>query len=145
MAHTHRARSTSLRFSDILSGMPNQHAKEAIGAVLNPFPPVTQAIASAARARLLRIFPDAIETAEGRELGYGFDRGYNGLVFTVSLKKNGVNLGIVGGASMDDPDGLLRGTGKLHRHVEIANLALLDDDRLVRLLSSALVRRRAHR
>ena len=127
------------------AGMPNQLSDEAISAALSPFPPLTQIVASAARARLLEIFPDAIEMAEGPELGYGFDRGYKGLVFTISLKKNGVNLGVAGGASTDDPDGLLKGTGKLHRHIEILNVALLDDDRLVRLLASALARRRAAR
>jgi hypothetical protein len=123
--------------------MPNQLTQEAIAAFLDAFPPITRTIAAAARARLLETFPDAIETAEGRELGYGFDRGYKGLVFTISMKKNGVNLGIVGGASMENPDGLLQGTGKLHRHIEILDVARLEDDRLVRLLVSALDRRRA--
>jgi hypothetical protein len=125
--------------------MPNQLTTDAVGAMLAPFAPITRTIATAARARMLAAFPDAIETAEGKEFGYGFDRGYKGLVFTISLKKYGVNLGIIGGASMDDPDELLQGTGKLHRHVEILDVALLDDDRLVRLLASAVARRRANR
>jgi hypothetical protein len=46
---------------------------------------------------------NAVETAEGNELGYGFDTGYRGLVFTISLNRSGVNLGVYGGASLDDP------------------------------------------
>jgi hypothetical protein len=91
---------------------------------------------------VLEIFPDAIETAEGNELGYGFDSGYQGLVFTISLVRVGVNLGVFGGASLADPAGLLEGTGKVHRHVKIRDTSALNDD-LRELLGRALDRRRA--
>jgi hypothetical protein len=101
-----------------------------------------RALALASRNLVLEVFPDAIETAEGNDLGYGFDSGYKGLVFTISLTRAGVNLGVYGGASLEDPAGLLEGTGKVHRHVKIRDESDLDDD--VRdLLSQALYRRRA--
>jgi hypothetical protein len=100
-----------------------------------------RALALASRNLVLEVFPDAIETAEGNDLGYGFDSGYKGLVFTISLTRAGVNLGVYGGASLEDPAGLLEGTGKVHRHVKIRDESDLDGD--VRdLLSRALDRRR---
>jgi hypothetical protein len=99
-------------------------------------------LALASRDLVLEVFPDAIETAEGNELGYGFDSGYRGLVFTISLVRAGVNLGVFGGASLPDPAGLMEGTGKVHRHVKIRNRAALNDD-LRDLLSRALAIRRA--
>jgi hypothetical protein len=100
-----------------------------------------RALALASRDLVLEVFPDAIETAEGNDLGYGFDSGYKGLVFTISLTRASVNLGVYGGASLEDPAGLLEGTGKVHRHVKIRDESDLDDD--VRdLLSRALDRRR---
>jgi len=81
-------------------------------AFLTPFPDVAQSIALATRSRLLETFPDAVETAEGRNLRYGFDRSCKGLVFTVSPKKRGVNLGIVGGAWIDDSDGCCAGQAR---------------------------------
>jgi hypothetical protein len=71
-------------------------------------------LALASRDLVLEVFPNAVETAEGNELGYGFDTGYRGLVFTISLNRSGVNLGGYGGASLGDPGGLLAGTGKVH-------------------------------
>ena len=35
-----------------------------------------RALALASRDVVLDIFPDAVETAEGNDLGYGFDTGY---------------------------------------------------------------------
>jgi hypothetical protein len=99
-------------------------------------------LALATRDVVLEIFPDAEETAEGNEFGYGFDSGYKGLVFTLSLTSAGVNLGVFGGASLDDPAGLLEGTGKVHRHVKIRAESDLGDE-LHNLLTRALDRRRA--
>ena len=122
--------------------MSERLSPEAIAAFVASASPEVQMLARAVRARLLEVFPDAIETAEGRDFGYGFDRGYKGLVFTISLKKHGVNLGVFGGGALADPDGLLRGTGKLHRHVDVADPAVLDDPRLLTLLEEALAKRR---
>jgi hypothetical protein len=91
---------------------------------------------------VLKVFPDAIETAEGKELGYGLDSGYKGLVFAISIKKNGVNLGVAQGATLDDPACLLRGTGKVHRHVEILDSAVLSDPALKDLLARAVATKR---
>lgn len=101
-------------------------------------------LALATRNQVLAIFPDAIETAEGNDFGYGFDRGYKGLVFTISLTRAGVNLGVFGGASLEDPAGRLEGTGKVHRHVKIGATSDLDDE-LRDLLSRALEQRSAQR
>jgi hypothetical protein len=83
-----------------------------------------------------------VETAEGNDLGYGFDAGYKGLVFTISLVQDGVNVGVFRGASMEDPAGLLEGTGKVHRHIKIRSESDLSDD-LGDLLTRALDLRRA--
>jgi Domain of unknown function (DU1801). len=110
---------------------------------LEVFDPAAAQLAKVARALILEVFPDAIEVAEGKEIGYGFDRGYKGLVFAISLKKGGINLGIADGASMADPDDLLRGEGKRHRHVPVSDDAALERPALRQLLKAALLRRRA--
>lgn len=107
------------------------------------FDPAAAGLAKSARALILGVFPAAIETAEGKEIGYGFDRGYKGLVFAISLKKGGINLGIADGASMPDPDALLRGEGKRHRHVPVSDSAALERPGLRELLKDALARRQS--
>jgi hypothetical protein len=123
--------------------MAERLKKQELDKFLEGFDPAAAQLAKMARALILDVFPDAIEVAEGKEIGYGFDRGYKGLVFAISLKKGGINLGIADAASMADPDGLLRGEGKRHRHVPVCDGAALERPALRELLKDALLRRRA--
>jgi hypothetical protein len=104
--------------------------------------PDVAATARAVRVKLLEVFPDAIETADGGQLGLGFDRGYTGLVFTVSPQLGYVNLGVAGGASLDDPAALMEGRGRVHRHVKMRDAGHLDDADLDDLLRRAVAARR---
>jgi hypothetical protein len=115
---------------------------EQLGAFLDGRDDTARTLALATRDLVREVFSDAVETAEGNDLGYGVDTGYKGLVFTISLTRAGVNLGIFGGASLDDPAGLLEGTGKVHRHVKIRDQSDLSDE-LRELITRALDRRRA--
>jgi hypothetical protein len=105
--------------------------------------PDVAAMTRAVRVKLLEVFPDAIETAEGGELGLGFDRGYKGLVFTVSPQRGYVNIGVARGAALDDEAGLMEGRGRVHRHVKIRDAERLDDTDLDDLLHRAVAARRA--
>jgi hypothetical protein len=122
--------------------MADRLTDEQVDSALGAAGPAVSATARAVRAKLLEVFPDAIETAEGGELGLGFDRGYAGLVFTVSPQRGYVNLGVARGASLDDPAGLMEGRGRVHRHVKIRDTDQLDDVALGDLLGRALAARR---
>lgn len=61
--------------------------------------------------------------APARVIGYGHGDGYRGMICTIILSKKEVKLGIVGGASMPDPNGLLEGAGKKHRYVVLNEAA----------------------
>ena len=123
-------------------GMADRLTDEQVDEFLRAADPDVAAITRAVRAKLLEVFPDAIETAEGGELGLGFDRGYAGLVFTVSPQRGYVNLGVARGASLDDPARLMEGRGRVHRHLKIRSTAQLDDAALDDLLGRALTARR---
>jgi hypothetical protein len=56
--------------------------------------------------------------------------------------RSGRVVGVFSGASLDDPAGLLEGTGKVHRHVKIRAESDHGDE-LRNLLTRALDRRRA--
>ena len=55
---------------------------------------------------------------QGRVIGYGFGSGYADLICTIIPSQTGVKLGIVRGAELPDPQALLKGTGKRHRHLQ---------------------------
>ncbi|HET9548142.1 MAG TPA: DUF1801 domain-containing protein [Desertimonas sp.] len=114
----------------------------AVASFLARFDDRVQQLARAALGALRAVLPDGIESAEGGEIGIGDAAGYKGLVFTVSPQSTYVNVGIAGGASLDDPAGLLEGTGKVHRHLKIRRADKLDDERVQALLRQAVAARR---
>jgi hypothetical protein len=121
-------------------GSPLSEAE--VASFLERFDTDVHDLARAALASLRAVLPDAVESAEGGEIGLGFDSGYRGLVFTISPQRSYVNVGIFGGASLDDPDDLLEGTGKVHRHLKIRTADRLDDERVGALLRRAVDARR---
>ncbi|MGH8877780.1 MAG: DUF1801 domain-containing protein [Stackebrandtia sp.] len=98
-------------------------------------------LATAAYELLLELFPEAVVTVDGGDVGFGGDSGYKGLIFVLSPHREHVTLGIADGAALPDPDGILEGSGKRHRHAKLRSREDLDDSRLRLLLSAALLKR----
>jgi len=114
----------------------------AVASFLARFDDRVQQLARAALDALRALLPDGIESAEGGEIGIGDAAGYKSLVFTVSPQSTYVNVGIAGGASLDDPAGLLDGSGEVHRHLKIRRADELDDERVQAFLRQAVAARR---
>ncbi|HKW03566.1 MAG TPA: hypothetical protein VJN96_27315 [Vicinamibacterales bacterium] len=74
-------------------------------------PANVQALARAARTFTLKSLPGAEETVDDSPFvaGYRYGPGYKDLVCTLLISKSGVKLGLVGGAALPDPRGLLEG------------------------------------
>lgn len=112
---------------------------DAAATFLAAYPPAVARLALATRARVLAALPGVEETLDrpARMLAYSYGPGYAGMVCTLIPSQKGVKLGLYRGAELADPDGLLEGAGKVHRHVRI-----LADDRhrpaaIARLLAAA--------
>lgn len=93
-------------------------------------------------ALIHELYPDAVVSVDGGDIGFGSGTGYKGLVFVVSPHGTHVTLGLYGGAGLPDPAGLMEGTGKTHRHVKIRQPGDLDRDELRQLMAAALQRQR---
>ena len=87
--------------------------------LLSSYPANVQEVARGLRELILDTVPDANEMvdAPARVVGYGYGAGYKGMICTIILSKKEVKLGIVGGAALPDPNGLMEGAGKKHRYV----------------------------
>jgi hypothetical protein len=70
-------------------------------------------------------------------IGYGLGPGYKGSVCAIIPSKKGVKLGIMKGAELPDPDGLLEGSGKVHRYVVIRSVQDFQNPALRALLNQA--------
>lgn len=87
---------------------------------------------------ILALLPQATISMDEQNLGFGVGTGYRGLVFTVAPHTSHVTLGVAGGASLPDPDGLLEGSGKVHRHVKLRSTADVDRPELRSLMEAAV-------
>lgn len=88
---------------------------------LKAYPRNVQQLAHEARKTLREWLPRSKETEDtvARLFAYAYGPGYRGVACTLMLSKSGVKIGIAWGASFADPHKLLRGEGKVHRHVPL--------------------------
>ena len=107
---------------------------------LDEYPDGVRDLARGLREIVRAVMPDASEELDrpGRVIGYSFGPGYSGLVCTIIPSKKGVKLGVVHGARLPDPRGLLEGPGKQHRYVAFAQPADLEKAGLKDLLRTAV-------
>ena len=113
-------------------------AKSEVEAFFSNYPPSVEALALGLRALVLELIPDAEEILDrsARVVGYGFGAGYRDTVCAIILSQKGVKLGLVEGASLPDPKGLLEGKGKRHRHIRFETMADLKSSGVKPLLKA---------
>jgi hypothetical protein len=87
--------------------------------------PKVRRLARATRRFLRQLLPDTHEVVDSSAPLIAFTRGdsYAGMVCTMMLSASGVKIGIFRGAELADPYGLLEGSGKMHRHVRLVEVA----------------------
>ncbi len=113
--------------------------KGSLAEFFSRYPPTVGEIAIACADVIRSAIPDATETLDdaAHVVGYAIGPGYSGLVCTIIPSRKGVKLGVVRGAALPDPRGLLEGTGKRHRYVQLNERSDLDRDGIVELLKAA--------
>lgn len=89
------------------------------------------------REWVLAAAPDVIEAFKWSRPVYARPRGSFAYLYAA---KNHVTLGFDQGALLDDPNGLLEGTGKAMRHIKVKALDELDEGAVKALLEEAVER-----
>jgi hypothetical protein len=89
--------------------------------LLAKYPAEVQALAAAARAALAKWLPKSEQVVDSSApvIAFGYGPGYKGLVCTLIMSKTGVKIGLARGSELPDPDGLLAGAGKVHKHIQL--------------------------
>jgi hypothetical protein len=106
------------------------------------YSPPLIAVAKGALTRLRRLVPGAVELVydnyNALVVGFGPSERASEAVFSIALYPRWVNLFFLQGATLADPDGLLRGSGTRVRHIVLTDAKVLDDPRVRRLIARAL-------
>jgi hypothetical protein len=108
--------------------------------LVNQYVPATRVLIAAARRAMKAAFPKVLETADAKAklIAYSYGPGYKGVVATLILSRTELKIGIPFGAMLADPTGILKGAGKVHRHVTVASLSDLERPDLSELLKANL-------
>ena len=116
------------------------NTKSDLDKLLETYPADVQEITLITRQMIGSTIPNLVEMVDqsARVIGYGFGPTYKDMICTIILSKGGVKLGIVGGAALPDPKGLLEGTGKRHRYVVIAKPSDVEKPGLKALLKAGV-------
>jgi hypothetical protein len=97
-------------------------------------------LAQQTRAFVLQHLPQVQETIDvpAKLAAYQYGTGYKNTVCVILVSKAGVKLGFYQGAQLPDPDHLLTGNGKVHRHVVIHSPDTLQLPALTLLIQQAM-------
>lgn len=108
--------------------------------IANKYPGKVSELAFLTRAFLFDKLANIAEYTDNTAniVGYGFGTGYKDTLVAMIFSKKGLKLGFYKGASLPDPAKLLKGTGKVHKYVELATADDISNPALTRLLKEAL-------
>ena len=120
--------------------MSRTQSNEELADLLARYSPETQKLALSTRSLVLKLVPNTMELVDARAkvVGYGYGTKYADMICAIMPTKAGVTLGIARATELPDPEGLLQGTGKVHRHVKIKTEADLKSAALTSLLKAAM-------
>lgn len=95
--------------------------KQTVEQFLASLPGDVQPIARALRTRIRELVPDAVEQQHGgwKVIGYSRDGSMKSSICAIAPHSKHVNLQFFRGTELNDPEGLLEGTGVNARHVKL--------------------------
>lgn len=104
------------------------------------YPAQVQANAHALRGVLADALPEITEQLDlpAKLCGYAYGPSYAASICTLIPSQKGLKLGFFRGVELPDPAGLLAGTGKVSRYVEIRSTEQIHSPEIAALLQAAL-------
>ncbi len=110
---------------------------------IKTYNPEVQSICLQLRKIALELLPNSEEILytgwKNFAYGTGESRSENDLIIYIAPFKDSVNLGFYRGVNLNDPKNLLKGTGKLMRHVKIKSMSELPIEDLKHLINEAKI------
>ena len=113
-----------------------------LNALIAKFDPAVQKIVRAARTRLRKRMPAAVELVydnyNALAIGYGSSERRGDWIVSLAVYARGVNLYFIYGVALPDPRGLLQGAGNQGRFVRLESASMLDRREIDDLLKAAI-------
>ena len=108
------------------------------------FTPETAKLIKAARAKMRRRMPQALELVYDNYnffvIGYGPNEKAGDAIFSLAAQAKGLNLCFLQGAGLPDPQRLLRGSGNVVRNIRLETAETIDRPEVETLIAVAIER-----
>lgn len=108
------------------------------------FTPEVAAQTHEALAKMRARLPGAVELVydnyNALAIGFGPTERTSEIYFSIAVYPRWVSLFFANGVGLDDPDGLLKGTGNVVRHIVLSDSTVLDSPGVQRLIAQTLER-----
>lgn len=111
-----------------------------VASIFDKYTPQVAALGYASREFVLSQLPGVTEEVDisANLLGYGYGPGYKNMVCTIIASKTMMKIGLYKGTELPDPTCLLKGTGKMHKYIEIKTPGDLQNPAVAALLAEGL-------
>ena len=126
--------------------MTSQTAERRLATFMARYSPEVARVARAARRKLQRLLPGALELVydnyNALAIGFGPTDRASDAILSIALYPRWVSLFFLQGAGLPDPSGLLRGTGSRVRSIVVEEPSVLDAAAVRQLIELAVARSR---
>ena len=121
-----------------------ESAEEQLDAFIAKFTPEVEAATRDALGKMRTRLPGAVELVydnyNALAIGFGPTERMSDILFSIAVFPRWISLFIMGGQSLPDPDGLLKGSGNTVRHIVLARPDLLESPGVQQLIALTLER-----
>ena len=124
--------------------MTSESPEQQLAAFMARYRPEVARVALAARGKLRRLLPGALELVYDNDnalvIGFGPSERASEAVLSIAVYPQWVRLFFLQGAGLPDPSGLLRGSGSRVRSILVDQASLLDSAAVRQLIKVAVAR-----
>jgi len=121
---------------------PQADAAARLDDLLHRFEPPIRKLVNDARAKLRTLMPTALELVYSNRnavaIGFASSERRGDWIVSLAIYTRGVNLYFIYGVALDDPHGLLQGSGNQGRFVRLESVAMLDRPEILALIEGAI-------
>jgi hypothetical protein len=124
--------------------MAESSPERQLAGFIGKFSPEVALVAKAARAKIRKLLPGAVELVydnyNALAIGFGPTERASDAIVSIALYPRWVSLFFLRGVQLPDPQGLLRGSGTKVRHIVLERAAILDTAPVRTLVRAAVAR-----
>ena len=121
--------------------MEQSQAEEQLASFIAKFSPEIAALAQSILAAMRKRYPTAIQLVydnyNALAIGFGPSERASEAIFSIAVFPRWVSLFFLQGAGLPDPDGILRGSGNVARHIRLPSADTLSELSVKKLMGEA--------